>query len=256
MRDYALECRALLDGEEVDHAWGTRTNPIRLRHKEDLYVDTEARTPVWVGADGPKALAAAGEAGDGWVVTLQYANVMGNSVDVFSGSYAAVRAAAEEAGRESFDPYTIWSICVCVLEEGESAVSDRALEQAGAGAMMPFHAYADDPSIAPYLPPHLQERLEIYEREVLGRMDVPADRRHQETHRGHLSHLLPGEEKVLTEEIMRSTMLVGTAREIADVLLRLESLGLRNVSFWVPPHLTRDVVLDIEQKVMPLVNGS
>ena len=158
MRDYAVECRALLDGEEVDHTWGTRTNPIRLRHKDDLYVDTEARTPVWVGADGPKALAAAGEAGDGWVVTLQYANVMGNSVDVFSGSFAAVRGAAEAAGRESFDPYTVWSICVCVLEEGESATSERALEQAGPGAMMAFHAYADHPEIRPYLPPHLQER--------------------------------------------------------------------------------------------------
>ena len=255
MRDYALECRALLDGEEVDHTWGSRTNPIRLRHKEDLYVDTDKRTPVYVGADGPKALAAAGEAGDGWVVTLQYANVMGNSVDVFSGSYAAVRAAAEEAGRESFDPYTIWSICVCVLEEGESPASERALEQAGPGAMMAFHAYADHPEIRPYLPPHLQERLDVYEREVLARFDVPRDRIHQETHRGHLSHLLEGEDKVLTEEIMRGAVLVGTAQEIADVLNGLEAAGLRNVSFWAPPHLTREVVLDIETKIMPLVNG-
>ena len=256
MRDYALECRALLDGEEVAHTWDSRTNPIRLRHKEDLYVDTTARTPVYIAADGPKALAAAGAAGDGWVVTLQYSDVMRTSAEVFAGSLAAVRAAAEEAGRDADDLYTMWSICVCVLEEGESAVSERALEQAGPGAMMPFHAYADDPSIAPYLPPHLQERLEVYEREVLARLDVPPDRRHQETHRGHLSHLLPGEEQVLTEEIVRSTMLVGTAREIADVLLRLESLGLRNVSFWVPPHLTREVVLDIERKVMPLVNAA
>jgi hypothetical protein len=27
------------------------------------------------------------------------------------------------------------------------------------------------------------------------------------------------------------------------------------VSFWAPPHLTREVVLDIETKIMPLVNG-
>jgi 5,10-methylenetetrahydromethanopterin reductase len=253
MRDYALECRALLDGEEVLHTWDARTRPIRLRHKEGLYVDTEARTPVYVAGDGPKALAAVGAAGDGWVVTLQYSSVMGNSDEVFAGSFAAVRAAAEGAGRELVDPYTMWSICVCVLEEGESAVSERAIEYAGPGAMMPFHAYADDRRIGAYLPPPFQERLEIYEREVLARF--PSDRLHQETHRGHLSHLLEGEEKVLTEDIMRSAMLVGTAQEIADVLKRLEALGLRNVSFWVPPHLTREVVRDIEQKVMPLVNG-
>jgi 5,10-methylenetetrahydromethanopterin reductase len=253
VRDYALECRGLLDGGEVAHTWGTRTRPIRLRQLEGRYIDTESYIPVYVGGDGPKALAAVGAAGDGWVVTLQYSNVMANSDEVFGGSLAAVRASAEAAGRDLGDPYTMWSICVCVLEEGESAVSERALEHAGPGAMMPFHAYADDPSIRPYLPPAIQDRLEIYEREVLGRFDVPDDRRHQETHRGHLSHLLDGEAQVLTEDLMRSTMLVGTAQEIADVLVRLEALGLRNVSFWIPPHLTREVVRDIEEKVMPLV---
>ena len=228
----------------------------RFRHREGLYVDIEARTPVYVAGDGPKALAAVGAAGDGWVATLQYSNVMSNCAEVFAGSLAAVRAGAEAAGRELADPYTMWSICVCVLDEGESAVSDRALAHAGPGAMMPFHAYADDPSIGPYLPPPLRDRLEIYEREVLARFDVPRDRIHQETHRGHLSHLLEGEHLVLTEEIMRATMLVGTAQEIADVLTRLGALGLRNVSFWIPPHLTRQGVLDIEEKVMPLVDAS
>jgi alkanesulfonate monooxygenase SsuD/methylene tetrahydromethanopterin reductase-like flavin-dependent oxidoreductase (luciferase family) len=253
MRDYALECRALLDGEEVEHTWGTRTRPIRMRHTEGRYVDTDAHTPVYVAADGPKALAAAGRAGDGLVVTLQYSHVMGNSAEVFAGSLAAVRAAAEKAGREDFDPYTMWSIAACVLEEGESAVSERALEQVGGAAMMPFHAYACDPSIGPYLPPLLQDRLDIYEREVLARFDVPRDRVYQEAHRGHLSHLLPGEEKVLTEEIMRATMLVGTAEEIARVLGDLQAAGLRNVSIWAPPHLTREVVLDLETKVAPLL---
>ncbi len=256
MRDYALECRALLDGEEVLHTWDARTQPIRLRHREGLYVDTKARTPVYVAGDGPKALAAVGASGDGWVTTLQYSNVMANSGDVFDGSFGAVRASAEEAGRDLGDLYTMWSICVCVLEDGEPATSERALEYAGPGAMMPFHAYADDPSIGPYLPPPHQERLEVYEREVLARLDVPRDRLHQETHRGHLSHLLPGEEEVLTEDIMRSTMLVGTAPEIAAVLTRLQALGLRNVSFWAPPHLTRQLVVDIEEKVMPLVGAA
>ena len=52
---------------------------------------------------------------------------------------------------------------------------------------------------------------------------------------------------------MRGAVLVGTAQEIADVLNGLQAAGLRNVSFWAPPHLTREVVLDIETKIMPLV---
>jgi 5,10-methylenetetrahydromethanopterin reductase len=254
MRDYALECRALLDGREVAHTWGTRTRPIRMRHA-DGYVDTDARTPIYVAGDGPKALAAAGASGDGWIATLQYADVMRTSVEVFTGSLAAVHAGAEAAGRDGVDPYTIWSISLCVLEEGESAVSPRALERVGMAAMMPFHAYACDPSIGPYLPPAIQARLEVYEREVLARLDVSRDRLHQEVHRGHLSHLLPGEDQVLTEEIVRATSLTGTAREIADVLSGLERAGLRNVSFWAPPHLTRETVLTVQERIAPLLDG-
>jgi 5,10-methylenetetrahydromethanopterin reductase len=253
LRAFSADCRALLDGEEAVHEEAGRTRPIRLRHKEGLYVDLEERIPVYVGADGPKALAVAGEVGDGWIVTLQYANVMANGPDVFAASLAQVQEAARAAGRTLADFHTIYSACICVLEPGESAVSPRALERVGMAAMMPFHAYADDPAIAGYLPPQLQERLEVYEREVLSRFGVDRDRLYQESHRGHLSHLLEGEAEVLTDEIVRMTTLTGTAEEIADTLRRLEEHGLRNVTFWIPPHLTREVVLEVEQKVMPLL---
>ncbi len=256
LRAYARQCRGLLDGEEVIHTEGDRRTPIRLRQTEGRYVDLENRVPVLIAADGPKALAVAGQAGDGWVVTLQYANVMENAADVFAGSWAAVKAAAAGAGRSIDDAYTMYSACVCVLEPGESAVSPRALEQVGMAAMMPFHAYADNPAIGEYLPPPLRDRLEIYEREVLSRFPVAAERRHQETHRGHLSHILEGEAAVLTDEIVRMTTLTGTAQEIATTLTRLQDAGLRNVSFWAPPHLTREIVLDIEQKVMPLMTAA
>jgi alkanesulfonate monooxygenase SsuD/methylene tetrahydromethanopterin reductase-like flavin-dependent oxidoreductase (luciferase family) len=253
LRTYAGQCRGLLDGDEVIHREGSHERPIRFRHTEGRYVDTENRIPVLVAADGPKALAVAGEVGDGWVITLQYSNVMQNAADVFAGSWAQVQAAAAAAGRSMDGAYTMYSACVCVLEPGESAVSPRALEQVGMAAMMPFHAYADDPSIGPYLPPPLQERLEIYEREVQGRFGVGPERYHQETHRGHLSHMLEGEAAVLTDEIVRMTTLTGTAEEIAATLSGLEAAGLDNVSFWAPPHLTREIVLDIERKVMPLM---
>jgi len=253
VRDYALECRALLDGEEVLHKWGRYEQPIRFRHTEGRYVDTEHHTPVYIAADGPKALAAAGAAADGLVVSLMYANTMSNAAEVFAGSLASVNAAAAAADRVIDDLYTMWSISVCVLEPGESPMSERALEHIGAGAMMPFHGYADDPTIAEYLPPPIRDRLDVYEREVLSRFGVPRDRIYQETHRGHLSHLLEGEAAVLTEEIVRMTTLTGTAEEIADVLRGVRAAGLKNVAFPIPPHLTREVILDIETKVKPLL---
>ena len=118
--------------------------------------------------------------------------------------------------------------------------------------MMPFHGYADDPSIAEHLPPPIRERLELYERDVLqpvpGRSPPPGEPP------GHLSHLLEGEAGVLTEEIVRMTTLTGTAEEIAAVLRRMADAGLRNVAFPIPPHLTREVIVDIETKVRPLLD--
>jgi 5,10-methylenetetrahydromethanopterin reductase len=141
---------------------------------------------------------------------------------------------------------------VCVLDEGESAIAPPAHAHVAAGATRPFHSDADDPSIAEHLPPPIRDRIEIYEREVLARF--PAARRHQETHRGHLSHLLEGEAAVLTEEIVRMTTLTGTATEIAAVLRGMSEAGLRNVAFPIPPHLTREVIVDIETKVKPLLD--
>ena len=169
-------------------------------------------------------------------MTLQYANVMGNSVDVFSGSYAAVRAAAEEAGRESFDPYTIWSICVCVLEEGESPASERALEQAGPGAMMAFHAYADHPRSARTCPRTCRSASTS-----TSARSWPAS-----TSRATASTRRPtaatcrspkGEDKVLTEEIMRGACCMGTAQKIADVLNGLRRRPAQRVLLGAaPPH--------------------
>lgn len=256
MRDFALECRALLDGEEAMHGPRDAQRPIRFRHRERMYVDIENRIPIYVGADGPKALKAAGESGDGLVVTLKAASTMGNAPDVFVELLRAAREAATAAGRSFDDAYVMWSTVTCVLEPGESAASPRVLGRVGAAAMMAYHSYACHPEIGEYLPPPLRDRLEIYEREVLDRLDVPRDRLYQEVHAGHLSHLIDGEAAVLTDEIVRMTTLTGTAEEIAGQLRRLEDAGLDNVTFWAGPEVFRETVLSIEEQVMPLLDGA
>jgi 5,10-methylenetetrahydromethanopterin reductase len=253
LRRYAEECRALLAGEAVAFEDPAGSRNIRFGHEGD-YVATDPPIPIYLAADGPRALAAAGEVGDGWITTLQYSDVMGDSDQVFAASLAAVREAAAGAGRE-FDPAaTMWSNALCVLREGESATSPRVLERVGAYAMMPFHSWADRPEIGEHLPPPIRERLDVYRRGVLERHPVDAADRHQETHRGHLSHLRRGEAEVLTDEIVRMTTLTGTAAEIAARLEALAAAGLGNVSLWFPPALTREGVLEVERDIMPLLS--
>ena len=251
--DYVRSCRDLLAGKEVAHRDGDQLSQIRLRHAEDRYVDRES-IRLCVAADGPRALAVAGESGDGWITTLQFSNYMSNSPDVFKASFETVRDSAAMAGRSLDDFYTMCSAGFCVLEEGESPTSPRVLEHVGAYAMMPFHAYADNPAVADHLPPPVRDRLDMYERHVLARFAVSRDRRYQETHRGHLSHLLPGEADVLTDELVRMTTLTGTPSEIVAVLRRLEAAGLNNVTLNPPPHLVRDTVRAWADRIAPLLS--
>ena len=253
VRDYARDCRGLLDGEFIEHREGDRSRRIALAQRGRDYIDTEARVPVYVAGDGPRALEAAGAAGDGWITTLQRADIMAGATPHFAAALATVRDAALAAGRGFDGAYTMWSNTLCVLEPGERPTDPRVLARVGAYAMMPFHSWADDPRIADHLPAAVAERLELYEREVLGRFPGGAPERHSYTHRGHLSHLQPGEERVLSDEIVRMTTLTGSADEIAERLRELAGAGLRNLSIWAPPPLTREVVVEVAERIMPLV---
>ncbi len=80
-----------------------------------------SRLPVWVAAYGPRALALAGEIGDGFIMQLA-------DPDITAWSIAAVRAAATAAGR---DPDSV-QICVAApayVTDGSAAALDHARDQ-------------------------------------------------------------------------------------------------------------------------------
>jgi alkanesulfonate monooxygenase SsuD/methylene tetrahydromethanopterin reductase-like flavin-dependent oxidoreductase (luciferase family) len=253
IRDFACEVRGLLAGEEVVHRIGKAERRIRFRQPKALRVDPEQPIPIYIAADGPKALQAAAEGADGMISGLTAGSAMGNCPEVFANEMTALRAAAKEAGRDLDDCYTIWPVAICVLESGESAISPRALKQAGPLAARAFHFYTCNPEIGPLLPPAIRERLEIFEKEVLSRIDLPRELLYQEVNAGHLEYLLDGEAAVLTEEIIRMTTLTGTAEEIAAQLRRLDSAGLSCVQLCIPSSVMREVILDVEEKIMPLM---
>ena len=66
-REYLRVVRGLLDGQEVDYTLNCETWPIRFQDRELECVNLDDRVPIYVGANGPKALAATGAYGDGRV---------------------------------------------------------------------------------------------------------------------------------------------------------------------------------------------
>jgi probable F420-dependent oxidoreductase len=91
LRDAVHVIRELANGREVEY------NGSHLRFPWGL----DSRLEVWVAAYGPKALALAGEVGDGFILQLA-------DPDIVAWSVKAVREAAERAGR---DPAAL-KICV------------------------------------------------------------------------------------------------------------------------------------------------
>jgi probable F420-dependent oxidoreductase len=83
--------------------------------------NSASRLPIWVAAYGPKALALAGEEGDGFILQLA-------DPDITAWSIGAVRSAAEAAGR---DPD---AVCICVaapayVTDGSEARMDHGRDQ-------------------------------------------------------------------------------------------------------------------------------
>jgi probable F420-dependent oxidoreductase len=82
---------------------------------------TNSRLPIWVAAYGPMALKLAGEVADGFILQLA-------DPDITAWSIAAVRKAAEEAGRDP-DSITICVAAPAYVTDGSTAGMDHARAQ-------------------------------------------------------------------------------------------------------------------------------
>jgi probable F420-dependent oxidoreductase len=103
--------RGLANGEQVDY----KGSSLRLAW------NPHSRLEVWVAAYGPKALALAGEVGDGFILQLA-------DPAIAEWSIGAVRRAAEEAGK---DPDSV-KICIAApayVTDGSDAQLAHAREQ-------------------------------------------------------------------------------------------------------------------------------
>ena len=111
LRESIAVIRALANGGTADY----KGNQLRLAWSQG------SRLPIWMAAYGPKALALAGEVADGFILQLA-------DPAITEWSIAAVRRAAEEAGR---DPASV-TICVAApayVTDGTDAGLAHARDQ-------------------------------------------------------------------------------------------------------------------------------
>jgi len=226
MRAYVQMCRALLRGEEVLYREGSRERWIKFLHPDHGYINLKDPIPVYLAANGPKALELVGELADGWLTTLSDpASLKKNLVLVEKG--------AAKAGRLLQHLPIVMLSTACVLRPGEPITSPRVMQRVGPFAVVALHALWERSAVASDLPAPLQQLYDRYNSGYVAKMKTPADRRYLEVHEGHLIYLKPGEERYVDETLIRGFSLTGTGEEIIARLKALEAVGLKQVAIQV-----------------------
>src|SRR5262249_43792587 len=159
------------------------------------YINLKDQIPIYMAANGPKALELAGELADGVLTTL-------SDPDSMKRNLATVAKGAAKAGRSGQKQPVIILSTSCVLRPGESVTSPRVGNRIGPFAMVTLHALWERSTVAADLPSALRDLYARYEKDYIPTMKTPKDRLYLEMHEGHLIYMRPGEEQFVTESLV------------------------------------------------------
>jgi alkanesulfonate monooxygenase SsuD/methylene tetrahydromethanopterin reductase-like flavin-dependent oxidoreductase (luciferase family) len=247
-REYLRVVRALLHGEEVAYALDGESHDIRFLHPKDGFIDVEYPVPVYVAADGPLGLKAAGAYGDGRVCSHNQTKAR------LQKSLETMQIGAAAVGRTlPADFHTAALSYACVLQPGEKMTSDRVIDEIGPMATATLHYWwelyqmnGDTSTVAGRCQDLWAEYLAFTDR-----METPLSKRYQQVHRGHCAFLPPEERRFITEDLIRSTGgLVGTSDEIIAMLREREAMGLNEITLLPAMASARRNLRDFAEKVI------
>jgi len=183
-RRYIEQLRGLLRGDKFEVEGAI----VQMLHGPEFAPARPIRTPIVIAANGPKGLAVARELGDG-VMTI--------------GS-----------GDKAFDWCSVLAFGT-VLDDGESASSERALAAAGPGLTVVYHAmYEGDPGSVDALPGGVEWRK--------GLEEIPERERHLALHEDHLVQVTERDRPLLDGDLLQAFTWTGPA---ADVRMRIDALA-------------------------------
>lgn len=241
---YLKEVVPLIRGEEAIYHQHGREIPIRHIMPDKGFVNFKVNVPVYVSGFGPKSLGLAGQYGDGAVLGMM------PNPGVMDKIWQWLDDGAKKIGRtiNRDDFYTSVLTTIVVLEPGESALSARVTSQCGAMAMAGVHFAYDQWRNFGHQPPKFMEPIWDDYTAMLARF--PEERRHQRIHAGHNCWVLPEEEKFLTEELIRSSCMVGTRDQLIELLRGFEEAGLNQVMILPNLDTKEQVIEDVARELI------
>ena len=245
-REYLRVVRGLLQGEEVEYTLNGETRPIQFLHQQLGFVNVADKIPMYIAANGPLALKAAGAYGDGRV------SAGGEPAGVFLSNLQQIKHGAEESGKTvDAEFHTAALTFACVLEPGESLNSERVIDEVGSMASASLHFWyeiAQQQGSDDFIRPEVRDVWDQYIAHVNAQ---PSNRRHMSVHDGHCTYLQPVERKFITPELIRASGgLVGTPEEIIEMLREQEAYGLKEVTLLPPMACARKNFADFARHVI------
>lgn len=219
--DYLRVLRGLLNGDTVDYTYGGRTQPVRMLRHGDRFMNLTPRIPLYVSGFGPRAMALAGEYGDGLIFAIPPRGV---PVEQALGH---ARQGAARGGRDMSGFRNASLLNVALLEPGERVDSDRVKQAVGPNIMASVYYFYDtvhERGIDP--PPFLSRIWKPYCALVA---ETPPQHRHFRTHEFHYHGLHTGEAELIDEQLIRDTCLVGSADELVERFRQMAADGLEEV---------------------------
>jgi 5,10-methylenetetrahydromethanopterin reductase len=240
--EYLRVLAALLRGETVDYTFNNITKPIKMLMHETAYMNLLPQIPLYVSGFGPRAMALAGEHGDGLVFAIPPRGVP------VAEAMSHVRQGAARANRDTAGVRNAALINVVLLQPGETTDSDRVKSMIGPNVMASIYYFYDtvcERGIEP--PPFLQRIWKPYCALV---EQTPLEHRHFRTHEHHYTKMHAGEMELLDEQLIRDTCLVGTAEELIERVRQLEAEGLQELIFATGNSAKWRLAEDFARKVM------
>ncbi len=245
--DYLSVVRGLLAGEEVEYDAGHGPKPIRFLDRQLGCLNLDEPPPIYVAANGPKALAAAGAYGDGRICAgNEPLGVLARNLDI-------ARAGAAAAGRDwPADYHTSALTFACVLRPGETLKSERVIDQIDSAVVSTLHYWFElyqERGHDRFVSDRARGVWEDYKRYV--ETTMPPERRHLTLHEGHCAFCPPAERRFVTPELIQvAGGLVGEPDAIVERLGQLAAAGLKEVVLLPPAARMRENFSDFARHVM------
>jgi hypothetical protein len=250
-QDHLRVISGLLRGEEVSYAPGSAAGqtaqPIKFLDRQLDCLNLDDPIPLYVAANGPRALAATGTYGDGRISA-------GNEPDkMFARNLGRIHDAARDAGRTLPDDFhTSCLTYASVLDPGDKLTDDRVIEEVGGQVVSSLHFYYELYQLQGsehFIPEAIKDVWADYKAHVENHM--PPERRHQFLHQGHCSFVTEDERKFVTPTMIRTTLgLVGTRGEIIERVHQMEANGMKEIVLLPDFSRRRDVFADFAREVM------